>query len=157
MAILVTGGAGYIGSHTCIKLIEAGYDIVVMDNLSNSKPEALRRVQKIVGKPISFYETDMRDTDGVREIFRNEQIDSVIHFAGLKAVGESVEKPLEYYENNISDVYKRQQQGRIILRNQRKTRQTQMALRLKKRQKHLSKLIQSILFHFLPPSDCFLL
>lgn len=102
MAILVTGGAGYIGSHTCIKLIEAGYDIVVMDNLSNAKPEALRRVEKIVGQPIRFYETDMRDTDGVREIFRNEQIDSVIHFAGLKAVGESVSKPLEYYENNIS-------------------------------------------------------
>ena len=102
MSILVTGGAGYIGSHTCIQLIEAGYDIVVLDNLSNAKPEAMRRVEKLAGKPVRFYRTDMRDTDGMREIFKKEQIDSVIHFAGLKAVGESVAKPLEYYENNIT-------------------------------------------------------
>lgn len=102
MAILVTGGAGYIGSHTCIELIEAGYDIVVLDNLCNSSKESLRRVEKIVGREIKFYEADIRDAKALDEIFEKEDITAVIHFAGLKAVGESVAKPLEYYDNNIS-------------------------------------------------------
>lgn len=102
MAILVTGGAGYIGSHTCIELINAGYDIVVVDNLCNSSKESLRRVEKIVGKPIKFYEDDILDAEAMRHIFEVEDIDAVIHFAGLKAVGESVAKPLEYYHNNIT-------------------------------------------------------
>ena len=102
MAILVTGGAGYIGSHTCIELIRAGYDIVVTDNLCNSSRESLRRVEKIVGREIKFYEADIRDADAMKAIFDAEDIDAVIHFAGLKAVGESVAKPLEYYDNNIN-------------------------------------------------------
>ena len=102
MAILVTGGAGYIGSHTCIELINAGYDVVVLDNLCNSSPESLKRVEKIVGKEIPFYEADIRDAKAMDEIFVKESIDAVIHFAGLKAVGESVAKPLEYYDNNIN-------------------------------------------------------
>jgi UDP-glucose 4-epimerase len=97
----VTGGAGYIGSHTAILLIEAGYDIVIFDNFSNSSKESIKRVEKIVGKKIPLVEGDIRDRDAIREAFRNYKIDAVIHFAGLKAVGESVEKPLEYYENNI--------------------------------------------------------
>ena len=100
--ILVTGGAGYIGSHTCICLLEAGYEVIVIDNLSNSKQASLKRVEKITGKPIKFYHSDIRDKDGVRKIFNENQIDAVIHFAGLKAVGESVEKPLQYYDNNVS-------------------------------------------------------
>lgn len=102
MAILVTGGAGYIGSHTCIELMEAGYEVVVVDNLYNSCQEALRRVEKIVGKKIRFYEADIRDAAALQEIFDREDISAVIHFAGLKAVGESVAKPLEYYDNNIN-------------------------------------------------------
>jgi len=102
MAILVTGGAGYIGSHTCVQLIEAGYDVVVVDNLCNSSKESLQRVAKIVGKEIPFYEADIRDAKALTEIFEKEEISAVIHFAGLKAVGESVAKPLEYYDNNIA-------------------------------------------------------
>lgn len=102
MSILVTGGAGYIGSHTCIQLLEAGYDVVVVDNLYNSSEEALNRVKKITGKELKFYEADILDKDALNHIFTNENIDSVIHFAGLKAVGESVAKPLEYYNNNIT-------------------------------------------------------
>lgn len=100
--ILVTGGAGYIGSHTCIALCEAGYDIVVYDNLSNSSSEAINRVSKIVGLPIKFIEGDIRNKDLLREVFANHDFFSVIHFAGLKAVGESVAKPLLYYNNNVS-------------------------------------------------------
>ncbi len=102
MSILVTGGAGFIGSHTCVELIEAGYDIVVMDNLCNSSEESLRRVEKITGYSIPFYKVDLLDIEGLNEIFDKERIDSVIHFAGLKAVGESVAKPWEYYNNNIT-------------------------------------------------------
>ena len=101
MTILVTGGAGYIGSHTCIELINAGYDVVVVDNLCNSSKESLKRVEKIVGKEIKFYEADIRDAEAMKNVFASEKIDAVIHFAGLKAVGESVAKPLEYYDNNI--------------------------------------------------------
>ena len=102
MAILVTGGAGYIGSHTCIELINAGYDVVVADNLCNSSKESLKRVEKIVGKEVKFYEADIRDAKAMANIFVNEDISAVIHFAGLKAVGESVAKPMEYYDNNIN-------------------------------------------------------
>lgn len=102
MAILVTGGAGYIGSHTCIELINAGYDVVVLDNLSNSSEKSLERVAQITGKKVPFYKVDILDRAGMNEIFEKESIDSVIHFAGLKAVGESVAKPLEYYYNNIT-------------------------------------------------------
>ncbi|MBP1559904.1 MAG: UDP-glucose 4-epimerase GalE [Oscillospiraceae bacterium] len=100
--ILVTGGAGFIGSHTCVELLEAGYDIVVMDNFSNSKPEALNRIKKITGKDFKFYQTDILDYEGTCKIFKENKIDAVIHFAGLKAVGESCAKPVEYYYNNIS-------------------------------------------------------
>ncbi|MDE6004127.1 MAG: UDP-glucose 4-epimerase GalE [Oscillospiraceae bacterium] len=103
--ILVTGGAGFIGSHTCVEFLEAGYSVVVLDNLSNSKQESIRRIEKITGKQIDFYKADMRDEDAVRKIFTEQEIDSVVHFAGLKAVGESVEKPLEYYENNINGTF----------------------------------------------------
>lgn len=99
--VLVTGGAGYIGSHTTIELINAGYDVVVVDNLYNSKTEAVRRVEKIVGRKIKFYEADILDKDAIRKIFSENEISSVINFAGYKAVGESVAKPIEYYENNI--------------------------------------------------------
>ncbi|MBE6775068.1 MAG: UDP-glucose 4-epimerase GalE [Ruminococcaceae bacterium] len=102
MSILVTGGAGYIGSHTCIELIKAGYDVVVVDNFYNSKREALKRTADISGKPVTFYECDIRDGKGLDKIFKAEKIDAVIHFAGLKAVGESCQKPLEYYDNNIA-------------------------------------------------------
>ncbi len=102
MAILVTGGAGYIGSHTCIELLNAGYDVVVLDNLSNSSEKSLDRVAQITGKQVPFYKVDILDKEGMNEIFEKESIDSVIHFAGLKAVGESVAKPLEYYHNNIT-------------------------------------------------------
>lgn len=101
--ILVTGGTGFIGSHTCVELIEHGYDVVVADNLSNSKLEPLNRIQTITGTRPRFYEVDMRDRAGLDKLFQSEpDIQAVIHFAGLKAVGESVEKPLEYYENNIN-------------------------------------------------------
>ena len=99
--ILVTGGAGYIGSHTLIELAEANFEFVVLDNLSNSSEEAIRRVEKIIDKKIFFIKGDIRDKKLLRKIFNDFEIDSVIHFAGLKAVGESVEKPLEYYENNV--------------------------------------------------------
>lgn len=102
MSILITGGCGYIGSHTCIELLQAGYDIVVLDNYYNSKPEALRRVKELAGRDFPFYECDIRDTDGLRRIFAAHSIDAVIHFAGLKAVGESVSKPLAYYDNNVN-------------------------------------------------------
>ena len=101
MSVLVTGGAGFIGSHTCVELLEAGFDVVVCDNLSNASEEALKRVEKITGKSVKFYKTDIRDRAGLDAIFEKENIDSVIHFAGLKAVGESVEKHLMYYDNNI--------------------------------------------------------
>ena len=100
--ILVTGGAGYIGSHTCIALHEAGYDIVVYDNLSNSSREAIERVSKLIDQPIEFVEGDIRDTDLLKQVFAEHQFFGVIHFAGLKAVGESVAKPLLYYNNNVS-------------------------------------------------------
>lgn len=102
MAILVTGGAGFIGSHTCVELITAGYDVVVLDNLCNSSKESLKRVEAIVGKPVKFYEGDILDRDILQKIFDENTIDSCIHFAGLKAVGESVAKPWEYYNNNIT-------------------------------------------------------
>ncbi len=100
--ILVTGGAGYIGSHTCILLIEAGYEVIVFDNFSNSSIESIKRVEKIVGSSIVVIEGDIRNRDDLRGVFENHKIDAVIHFAGLKAVGESVEQPLRYYDNNIS-------------------------------------------------------
>ena len=102
MAILVTGGAGYIGSHTVIELQQAGYEVVIVDNLSNSSKKSLERVEKITGKPVTFYQVDILDREGLNEVFEKEKIESCIHFAGLKAVGESVEKPWEYYENNIA-------------------------------------------------------
>ena len=97
MAILVTGGAGYIGSHTVVELQNAGYDVVVLDNLSNASEKALDRVSKITGKPVKFYKADILDRDALNDIFDKETIESCIHFAGLKAVGESVVKPWEYY------------------------------------------------------------
>lgn len=102
MTILVTGGAGYIGSHTCVELLNAGYDVVVLDNLCNSSEESLKRVEKITGKSLKFYEADLLDQAAVKQVFDQEEIQAVIHFAGLKAVGESVQKPLEYYHNNIT-------------------------------------------------------
>ena len=100
--ILVTGGAGFIGSHTCVELLDAGYEVVVVDNLCNSSKESISRVEKITGKSLKFYEADIADTDVMNKIFEENDIYGVIHFAGLKAVGESVQKPLEYYKNNIS-------------------------------------------------------
>ena len=100
--ILVAGGAGYIGSHTCVELLQAGYDVVVVDNLSNSSQESLNRVKKITGKSVKFYEADVADKEAMDKIFNENDIFGVINFAGLKAVGESVEKPLEYYQNNIT-------------------------------------------------------
>lgn len=102
MSILVTGGAGYIGSHTVIELVNAGYDVVVVDNLCNSSKESMKRVEEITGKAVKFYEVDILDREGLTKVFENESIDSVIHFAGLKAVGESVAKPWLYYNNNIT-------------------------------------------------------
>ena len=101
MSILVTGGAGYIGSHTVVELIGAGYSTVVVDNLCNSSPECLKRVEELTGQKIKFYEADIRDRKAMDRIFEENSIDSVIHFAGLKAVGESTQKPIEYYDNNI--------------------------------------------------------
>ena len=101
MAILVTGGAGYIGSHTVVELQSAGYDVVVLDNLSNASEKSLERVEKITGKPVTFYKADILDRDAMNKIFDENTFDAVIHFAGLKAVGESVAKPIEYYQNNI--------------------------------------------------------
>lgn len=102
MSILVTGGVGFIGSHTVVELQNAGYDVVVLDNLCNANPKVLDRIEAITGKKVPFYQADIRDREALNEIFEKESIDSVIHFAGLKAVGESVQKPLEYYDNNIS-------------------------------------------------------
>ena len=101
MTVLVTGGAGYIGTHTVVELVKAGFDVVVVDNLSNANREALDRVEKITGKKIVFYENDVRDRAALELIFTAHDIDWVIHFAGLKAVGESVAKPIEYYDNNL--------------------------------------------------------
>ena len=101
MSILVTGGAGFIGSHTCVELLNAGYEVVVADNLYNASEKAIERVKEITGKELTFYKADIRDREAMNRIFDKEDIESVIHFAGLKAVGESVAKPLEYYENNI--------------------------------------------------------
>lgn len=102
MTILVTGGAGYIGSHTCVELLEAGYDVVVVDNLYNSSEKSIERIKKITGKDLTFYKADILDKAALENVFSKENIDCVIHFAGLKAVGESVAKPLEYYQNNIA-------------------------------------------------------
>lgn len=102
MTILVTGGAGFIASHTNVELLNEGYDVIVMDNLCNSSRESIARVEAITGKKIKFYETDMRDLEGLENIFKENHIDVIIHFAGLKAVGESCEKPYEYYDNNIT-------------------------------------------------------
>ena len=101
MSILLTGGAGYIGSHTCVELLNAGYDVVVVDNYVNSQPEALRRVETITGKKVTAYEADVCDKAAMEAIFAKEKIEAVIHFAGLKAVGESVAEPLMYYRNNL--------------------------------------------------------
>ena len=105
MKILLTGGAGYIGSHTAIELDKAGHEVVIVDNLVNSKEEAVRRVEKIMGKAIPFYIADVRDREAMDKVFKENKIDAVIHFAGLKAVGESVAKPLEYYENNMNATF----------------------------------------------------
>ena len=101
MKILLTGGAGYIGSHTCVELLNAGHEVIVLDNLSNSSKESLKRVEEITGKSVLFYLADIRDREALTKVFSENDIDAVIHFAGLKAVGESVAKPWEYYENNI--------------------------------------------------------
>jgi UDP-glucose 4-epimerase len=100
--ILVTGGAGYIGSHACVELLNDGYEVVVVDNLVNSKEESLKRVEKITGKSLAFYETDLLDKQSLEDVFSKENIDAVMHFAGLKAVGESVTMPLKYYYNNVT-------------------------------------------------------
>ena len=102
MKILVTGGAGFIGSHTCLELLKANYEVVVVDNLSNSKEEALRRVQEITGKSLGFYKVDLLDRLGLEKVFAEQEIDAVIHFAAFKAPGESVEQPLRYYHNNLT-------------------------------------------------------
>ena len=102
MNILITGGAGYIGSHTTVKLLESGYEVVIVDNLSNSKIEAVRRIEKITGKKVTFYKVDICDKLALEQVFDEHKIDAVINFAGFKAVGESVAKPIEYYQNNIS-------------------------------------------------------
>merc|ERR1711916_98082 len=100
--ILVTGGAGYIGSHTCVELLHAGFEVVVVDNLKNSKIESLKRVEKITGKTLEFVEADIRDQPQMRRIFQEHRFAGVIHFAGLKAVGESAQIPLAYYDNNVA-------------------------------------------------------
>ena len=105
MKILLTGGAGYIGSHTIIELDKAGHSVVVVDNLTNSNPVALQRVAAIIGKEVPFYEADVRDRKAMERVFEENRLDAVIHFAGLKAVGESCEKPLEYYENNMNATF----------------------------------------------------
>lgn len=103
--ILVTGGAGFIGSHTCVEFLESGNEVVVLDNLSNAKEESIHRIEQITGKSLTFYKADMRDEEAVRKIFAEQDISAVVHFAGLKAVGESVAKPLEYYENNLNGTF----------------------------------------------------
>ncbi|MRH42691.1 UDP-glucose 4-epimerase GalE [Aquibacillus halophilus] len=102
MAILVTGGAGYIGSHTCVELLKSGYEVIVVDNFSNSNPESINRVQEITGKQLRMYEVDLLDQSGLERVFKENDIEAVIHFAGLKAVGESVTVPLKYYQNNVT-------------------------------------------------------
>ena len=102
MNILVTGGAGYIGSHTCVELLDNNHNVIVVDNLSNSKKEAINRVEAITNKKVKFYEIDILDKKGLDLVFKSNTIDAVVHFAGLKAVGESVEEPLKYYQNNIT-------------------------------------------------------
>ena len=102
MAVLVTGGAGYIGSHTCVELMNAGIDVVIVDNFYNCKKSSIDRIKALVGRDFPYYECDIRDREGLDKIFKTEKIDSVIHFAGLKAVGESVQKPLEYFDNNLT-------------------------------------------------------
>ena len=102
MKILVTGGAGYIGSHTCLELLQAGYEVAVVDNLSNSKEASLRRVQELAGKSLAFHRVDLLDQAGLRDVFAGGGVQAVVHFAGLKAVGESVEQPLRYYVNNVT-------------------------------------------------------
>ena len=120
MKILVTGGAGYIGSHTCVELLENDYEVVILDNLYNSSEKAVNRIEKITNKKVTFYKTDLLNKEEMNAIFEKEKIDAVIHFAGLKAVGESVRKPLEYYQNNITgtlnliDVMKKQYVKNII-------------------------------------------
>ena len=101
MNILVTGGAGYIGSHTCVELLNEGYNVIVVDNLSNSKKDVIDKIERITGKSLLFYEVDCCNKDALDKIFKGNSIDAVIHFAGYKAVGESVMKPLMYYNNNI--------------------------------------------------------
>ena len=105
MKVLVTGGAGYIGSHTCVELLNAGHEVVIIDNFVNSKPEALDCIRRITGKDFAFCEADLRDRAAVKKLFDEHEIDAVIHFAGLKAVGESVQKPLEYYNNNLGGFF----------------------------------------------------
>ena len=102
MVILVTGGTGYIGSHTCVELIEHGHEVVVFDNLSNSSADVIDRIEQITGRRPVFYRADMRDTDSMRPVFEHHRFDAVIHFAALKSVGESVQKPIEYYQNNVA-------------------------------------------------------
>lgn len=102
MSVLVTGGAGYIGSHTCVELLNSGIDVVIVDNFCNCKKSSIDRIKALTNRAFTYYECDIRDYDGMDEIFKKESIDSVIHFAGLKAVGESVYKPLEYFDNNIN-------------------------------------------------------
>lgn len=102
MTILVTGGAGYIGSHACVELLDAGYDLIVFDNFSNSKPEVIQKIKQITHKDFKFYQADLLDQTAMEQIFAENQIDAVVHFAGLKAVGESVETPLKYYHNNVA-------------------------------------------------------
>jgi len=102
MQILITGGAGYIGSHACVELLEAGYEIVVVDNFVNSKPAVLKRIEEITGRRFRFYKVDIRDREGLRKVFDENKIGAVVHFAGLKAVGESVAYPLAYYHNNVA-------------------------------------------------------
>ena len=101
MKILVTGGAGYIGSHTCVELLNEGYEVVIVDNLYNSNQKAVDRIEQITQKKVTFYQNDILDREALDQIFTKENVDAVIHFAGLKAVGESVRKPIEYYTNNI--------------------------------------------------------
>ncbi|MDE6123948.1 MAG: UDP-glucose 4-epimerase GalE, partial [Eubacterium sp.] len=102
MSVLVTGGAGYIGSHTCVELLNSGIDVVIVDNFCNCKKSSIERIKALTNRAFTYYECDIRDYDGMDEIFKKESIDSVIHFAGLKAVGESVYKPLEYFDNNVN-------------------------------------------------------